>query len=209
MAWQVTLNDLLEVKVYCFSEGQYSINTLHYAVSGVVGVALFDSNLVIPLEASMSAEIKACLSAQAEYLGMSLQIVNPTRRPMVVANVGAGAGGVAGDVLPRQVAGLIRKRTSVASRHGRGRMYVPFPGEASNDTDGFPVAAYTAALNALGAIVDDPLAVTIGADTTTITPIILNRVALTGISITDCVAASTWATVRRRSDNRGADRPPF
>lgn len=209
MATPVESGDLVEVKIYAHSEGQYSINTLHYAVTGVMGSTVTDAAFALSFETAVAPLLKDCMSAGAEYIGISAQIIRPVRRPAVAVNVLQGIGSVVGDVLPRQVAGLLRKKTSIASRHGRGRVYVPFPSEASNTAAGYPLLAYITALSALGAELDDVRVVNVAADSATFTPVVFNRTALTGISITEMQAASTWATVRRRADNRGADRAPF
>ena len=57
MPFSVALTDLLEAKIYCKSEGQYSINTLHYAVSSIVGVALSDFDILIALEPTFSGPV--------------------------------------------------------------------------------------------------------------------------------------------------------
>ncbi len=201
--------DLVEFKIYCYSEGQYSINTLHYAVTDVIGLSVTDTLASTTLDALWVDVIRPCVSENAEYIGSSTQIALPIRRPKKVVTANAGIGLFAGDVLPRQVAGLVRKLTAIASRHGRGRMFVPFPSEECNSEDGFPNVAYKAVLADIAATLAQPVNVVDGANEVTLVPVIFDRVAGTGLEIVSGEVGQVWGTCKRRSDIRGADRPPF
>lgn len=209
MAFQLEVNDLVEVKLYAFSQGQYSINTLHYRVTAEVGTGAFDADAAQEIGTNFGDALREVMSNNASYLGCSAQILLPTRRPRVLFEGNAGAGSVDDEILPRQVAGLIRKKSNFASRSGRGRMYVPFPAEQSNTALGFPSPAYLVNLNILAGLLDDPQVAGGGGNTATLSPIIFNRTTNVGTPITGFESATTWATCRRRSDVRGGDRAPF
>jgi len=209
MANAIQLNDLLELKLYAFSQGQYSINTLHYACVARAGDGEDDVGAGIKFQTTFSAAFRDLMSSAARYVGLTTQIIRPTRRPKIVNVVGAGDGTEDSDILPRQVAGLIRKLTNVASRHGRGRMYVPFPAESHNTATGFPENAYLTALGVFADLMDDTIQVGAGGDTVDLDPVVFDRASNTGLLITGVDVGQTWASCRRRSDTRGSDRPPF
>jgi len=204
-----SINDVVEVKLYAHSEGQYSVNTLHYKVTAAAGGGSTDEIFAGELSDMFPDRLKAAMSVQATYEGLTVQIIRPTRRPRVINIVGRDVGGVAGDILPRQVAGLIQKRTTTASRSGRGRMFVPFPSETHNNPDGFPVIAYTDLLDLLATTMLTTVVSADGANTSTLVPCLYNRNTHATILLTGAISGSTWGTCRRRADVRGADKLPF
>lgn len=209
MSYDLAVNNLLELKFYCHQRGQYTINTRHYRVTGIVGTGETDVNAGIKLNTELAGAFIACVGADAQFLGVSIQLVKPIRRPKTVLTTSAGDGGLEGEPLPRQVAGLIKVTTDEASRHGRGRMYVPFPTEAVNTATGVPSGAYVDALNNLALKLDDIITVGGGGNTATLQPVLWNRATDARIQVTGAAAAAVWATQRRRADIRGGDRPPF
>lgn len=209
MSYELEVNQVLEVRLYAHSAGQYSVNTRHYRVTAVAGAGETDGNAAVRVETELAAAFKACLNENAEYLGLSLQIIRTIRRPKSIVSAGSGPGLIEGDILPRQVAGLITLTTDTASRSGRGRMYVPFAPESRNLATGVPNPEYLGELDALAIKLDNILVVGAGADTATIQPVLYNRTTHAVIPVTGIRVASHWATQRRRSDIRGGDRPPF
>jgi len=209
MSFDLEVNQVLEVKLYSHSSGQYAINTRHYRVTGIQGTGETDVNAAARVETELAASFKAALCEQAEYLGLSLQIIRTPRRPKTVVTAGSGPGLVEGEILPRQVAGLITVLTDTASRQGRGRMYVPFPAESRNTALGVPTAEYLGELDAIAIKLDNTLVVGAGANTATIQPVLYNRVSHAVTPVTGIRVNSNWATQRRRSDIRGGDRAPF
>ena len=66
----------------------------------------------------------------------------------VVVNNTTATGGSAGQAVPQNVATLVHKRTALAGRQFRGRMFLPPPGEADVDAVGQLATAHRSALNA-------------------------------------------------------------
>jgi len=205
----ISVNDIVEAKIYCHSQGQFSINTVHYKCTAIAGGGSTDDIFAGELAELFAPRIKACLSEQAEYVGLTAQIIRPTRRPKVLNTVDVGDGLVTGDILPRQVAGLISKKTSTASRSGRGRMYVPFPAESTNTEDGFPVAGYKTNLELLATVFLTTVVSADGGNTSTMVPVLYNRNSHATLILTGATVQNVWGTCRRRADVRGADRFPF
>jgi hypothetical protein len=103
----------------------------------------------------------------------------------------------AGDALPRQTQGLVRLSTStvVGGRRLRGRLFVPGPAEADNDSAGLPTGTYTSGLTS-------GFADMLNAGATASVPVIWHRPtggaggthgAITGVS-----ASPSWAVLRSR-----------
>jgi len=209
MANVLALGNVVEAKLYCKSSGQYSINTLHFRVSAVAGTSTNDTNAATAVSGAFAAPMKALLSENAEFIGVTVQIIRSTRRPKVYTLADAAPGTVLGDSNPRQVAGLVTKLSATASKSGRGRFYVPFSGEADNEPGATPSGDYVTRLQTLGAQIVTPITAGAGGNTAVLTPVLYNRETFFTIDINDYTARTYWATCRRRGDARGGDRPPF
>lgn len=142
----VPFNAFIQLKLQCVCKDQWGINILHYKRTDAVVPPLPEANVAVAMDALWAPLLKAAISSEAGYMGLSVRVLNPTGLPAIVtASAGAGTGGA--QVLPRQVSGIITKRTEFAGRSYRGRMYVPFPSEADSDTFGAPNAGYLGALS--------------------------------------------------------------
>lgn len=115
-----------------------------------------------------------------------------------------GVGGVLGDPLPKQVSGIVTRLGVFKGRKHRGRVYVPFPGEASNDpVEGRPNNTYLTALSTYGQKITDPLAVNNLGNTATLLPGHIVTVAPGNNQFHEWVSyvhRPYWATQRRRGD---------
>jgi hypothetical protein len=103
----------------------------------------------------------------------------------------------AGDPLPAQTQGLVRLATStvVGGRRLRGRIFVPGPAEARNDSSGLPNSTYTSGLTS-------GFAAMLTAGATASSPVIWHRPTAgaggTHGLITGVSAAPTWSVLRSR-----------
>lgn len=119
------------------------------------------------------------------------------------------AGGLAGDVLPTQTAGLITKRTAVPGRRGRGRAYIPFPTESYNDANGLPTNAYMTPAGALAFSISQSVLVGTLIDGNYLDPVILHRDTGGTSDILATLARQKWATQRRRGSYGRPNVSPF
>jgi len=209
MANKIVANDIVEVRFYCSLYGQYSINTRHYLCDGIVGTGADELAFATDLDTDFAATFKELLSSFAFYEGVAVQIIRPTRRPAVFRNASRGQGSLGDDPLPSQVAGLIKLVTNTATRKGRGRIYLPFASESVNGDDAKPTGPYVANLEALANDLLDDYTPGAGGNTSSLVPVIYNRVLHTTIPLTASYARTLWATQRRRSFLAGGDRIPF
>jgi hypothetical protein len=211
MAATPNVDEILEVKFYSKYGNQEAINVLHFRVSAKGGAGLTDLALASELSDVAAPIYQAWFTAQCEFLGASVQIVSRSPHPVAqAANDGAGAGAVAGDTLPSQVAYLIAKRTAIAGRKYRGRVYLPFWPESMNDVNGLPTAGAQAAAQDFALQFFATETYTVGGDSTTLVPVIWTGSEVGAVTITTWQGRAAWATQRRRSKvNRGDSFGPF
>jgi len=202
-------DDFWTVRVACITEDQAAINVLNYKIGTVVGGGVTDADAAATFDALFAPLYKALLSEEAEYYGVAVQRFFPTPRTVAIPIVASrGAGSVTGDMLPGQVSGIISLVTDFAGRKYRGRMYIPFPGEADN-VDHIPTSSYETRLNSLAVAVVTPVVVTAGGDSAEFRPQIYHRGTSTSDSITGSNSKRLWATQRRRGDFGQRNMPPF
>lgn len=209
MAVALAVGDICEVKIHCGSLTQRSVNVRHYRCSSIAGNSATDADFATRFSTLVAAHVKALVSSQATFLGVTAQIIRPTRRPVQVETAGANIGSVQGEQLPRQSCGLIKLASNVASKSGRGRIYVPFPGEGDNEASAKPSNDYLQRLDTLGEDLIIELVAGNAGDTATMKPCLYKRSTHATLDITSQTIRPYWATQRRRSDTGGGDREPF
>jgi len=199
----IAVGQLYEVVSYTAVPGQAGLNVFHYRCSAttVPGTHQITDILAALVTSGYPAAIKALMCDAATYYGLTVRIIQPIQSVMYADKTGAGSGSVAGDLLPKQTAGFLRKKSSQAGQRKGGRFYVPFPCEADNQADSTPSSSYGTRLTTLAAKLLSQL--TIGGDTS-IDPIIYRRptnvLAYGYREIADIIPLAKWATQRRRSD---------
>lgn len=196
--------------IYCKSVEQVALNVVHYQVISIAGTSTTVGQFLTDFEAPLAAALKPLLNNATAYMGTTIQLVHPNTDVAVVSQANAGLGTGAGDLLPRQTAGFIKKRAVTPGRRRSGRIYVPFPSESHSTTEGHPSAAYQALLLTYGDLITKTFSTGVGANTAIVSGIIYRRTApansseILGISISD-----RWATQRRRGDFGRPNAMPF
>jgi hypothetical protein len=157
--------------------------------------------------------MKAAINENAVYYGLRLtQAVMPPTNPKMAQFAAAdGAGTTTGDMLPPQVAGLIKVTTGVAGRRFRGRMYIPFPSESDSVVEGAPNAGYLAKVQPIITELATSPIITVGGSTVTYDYGLYPRpyTAFQWKEITGGLFRTRWATQRRRSFINRGDVVPF
>lgn len=192
--------DIYQMRTYVLAGGQAGINVLHFYVSSKAGTGATDTEIGQAFNTATAAVLKACLSANASFRGTSIRKIAPAVGLEQFNITGQGAGGVAGDLMPKQVSGIITWRTALPGRAYRGRSYVAFPGEADNDVDATPTAGYLTRLTALANAWDVPITAGAAGNTNLLKLAIYHRV-FAGTTLVDTYTVrDRWATQRRRGD---------
>ena len=194
-------NDVIEAKIFLTTTGEVAINALHYRVNAVVGASLTEQQVVDLLFTRFSTGYPPLVSSAAFYAGMTVQKIRPL--PVGAAQFSSAApvaGTVAGDLMPRQVSGIITKRSVLAGRANRGRMYVAYPSESDNGTGGAPSAGYITRLATLAGQAFVNFTLTSGANSVDLVPVVYHRILGTSNDVTTSLSRNYWATQRRRNN---------
>jgi hypothetical protein len=193
------LGDILQYKMSSWCDSQLGLNVLHYKVTLMTGSPPTLAKMLQTIDDAMAPLMIPMLSSDAQYLGASLQHIQPLPVSMeTFYTVNAAVGGSAPEVLPKQTALVLTKQSTLAGRANRGRLYIPFPSEGANTTLGIPAAAYLA----LAATFANQMASIITvAGTTGLTPIIYQRKFPGSSQVINTVRVNNrWGNQRRRGD---------
>lgn len=193
----LAIGDVVQIISYAQQADQAGLNILHYKVRANNAAS---PNLLSDFMASWEAlnwgsTLRPLMSSSADYRGYTAQVIHPTPSVAFASPFQQGAGAVAGDLLPRQVAGLIRKRSADFGRRKSGRVYVPFPGEGDNTADSFPSAGYVTRLDNLATVLTNEV---LWGAAGRATPAIWNRTASFARNVGAFTTVGRWATQRRR-----------
>jgi len=206
----LALNDVVRLRVACYTANQQGVNVCHFQVTTVVGTGQTDAQVAGAFDTALAARYKAVLSVAARYRGVSIQRILPLppTYPQIVTT-SDGVGTVAGDMMSTQTSGIVSAKTEFAGPKYRGRAYIPFPGEASNDANGLPIAGYVTDLEDIGDELYTPVVIGGGGNTVTLTPCIYHRATATVTKIDGYTARAKWATQRRRGSFGQVNPTPF
>jgi len=196
----VAINDIIRLKVYCQLPQQIGINVFHFRVAAIAGTSQTEVQIANFISTQLSTLYKNVLTSAATYRGVGVQVIRPVLGLEWFSANGQGVGLVAGDPLPKQVTGIISWKTNVAGPRGRGRSYIPFPGEASNDADITPSVAYFNNLAAIATIMLPGFVVIGGINSATLEFVLNHRASSTVDLIITGGPRDRWATQRRRGD---------
>lgn len=205
MAIPTAVGDFLEITFGCTAEGQNGLNVRHAKVVAQAGAGVTDQVLAEKLSTTFAPEYKGLLSITAAYLGCKVRIMEPIPGIPAFSNLFAGAGSQPGDILPTQVAGLIKLTSDFGGRQGRGRVYVPFPSESTSDASGDPNADYLTRLQDLGDLFVGTFTAAVALDSTTIQWVVSKSAVGKTIPLKRAVPRTHWATQRRRSEINRSD----
>jgi len=203
------IGDVVQTRIVCVQGDQVSVNVVHWAIVNKVGTGATDAQAALAFDTVYEAQFKALMSNGATYRGTGFKRLYPIPGVEVAEVSNAGVGGVAGDPLPFQVSGLVTKRSATPGRHGHGRLYVPFPGEADNGATGRISAGYDTRLTNLENNLIGPVVAGAGGNTETYAPVIYNRKTHGIIFVLDITHQQTWATQRRRGEHGRPNVLPF
>lgn len=194
----ITLGSTYVVKLFSFCNGQLGLNVLHYRCTLLIGPAPAETSFAVNVENAFSGPLTALLSSQASYLGVNIQQILPVLGLPSKSTVFAGPGGGGTPVLPKQVAGLVTKRSDLGGRHNRGRCYLPFPSEADNASQGVPEVAYVGLLQTFAIQMISVISV---GGSCNMSPIIFRKdLPAQSALITGYTTANRWANQHRRGD---------
>ena len=200
MSLRPALLSLVEVVSVNRAGQQLGLNLRHYQVTAVGGQGVTLGQIATNVGTVIGPLYQAVMGGGASYQGCLARIVGiGPASPPAWDTIGTGPGIGPGDLLGKQLAGLISWYTAFSGRGNHGRTYVPFPSEGNNDPGGVPSAAYVSGITnianawfsvrSVGAI-----------DTSTLTPVLFHRAQGSSTPLLGLAVRSLWATQRRRGD---------
>jgi hypothetical protein len=200
MTQPLTLNCVVKAQLWTVDVEQASVNTWHYQIVDLTGTPVLLEEfatkflgVIIPLYAPM-------ISANADIVGGVFQVVQPLPLRVAVKSIsGAQSGTAEMPAMPRQTAGLISWKTTLAGPGGRGRTYIPFPGVAATEGLGVPTDAYVTSMTDLATALFSLPVITGAAGGTATAKIGLKRqTPAEFVQFTAAVPNKKWATQKRR-----------
>jgi len=197
----ITVLDLIEVRMFTSIGSQLAINVRQFTVFSILTTPPTYEAATQAIEAKLAAAYKQILSANATWRGVGVRKLLPAPKSLeILNNDSAGAGGAAGDCLPKQACGLLKLGTATAGPGGRGRAYLAFPSELHNGVDGKPNAAYaTAAVDLIAALTTNTQFDAAG-EKFNLQPLLVKKPGLSSKEITFATLRTKWATQKRRGD---------
>jgi hypothetical protein len=149
--------------VYGSDENDPFVIVMHMFQQGVFTADQAEADaLASHIDANVGAELRLCIAADCQYIKTVVNINNAGVVFTAENATTAGVGAVAGQSLPDYAAVVIRKRTAVGGKRGRGRWFIGCVPEASQDTGYLTVGARTAFQNLGTVLITDAV---IGANT--------------------------------------------
>jgi len=199
-------DDILQARLRCRAGDQISLNVLHYRVNSVAGGGLNLTAIASQLGAAAATVYRAWMPATAEAELITLQNLTPPITPAFAGTGFAGAGTADGDLVPRQVSGLITERTSLGGRNQIGRIYVGFVANAYIDTAGELTGGGIGFLQAIADVLGPGFTANVGATQTILDMIVRHPDAggppplPNGTLVVTLTAQTRTATQKRRGD---------
>lgn len=196
----VKVLDIVEAISVNRTATQLGLNVRHYQLMSSSGTGPTLGDLATALETAIGAQYKAVLNLLATHQGIYVRRVAPLPISAPCWDVSlAGVGLGTGDLAPKQTCGLISWFTARGGRSGRGRTYIPFPGEVNSDANGRPLQAYIDGMSNIAAVWFS-LRTIAGPNGGTFWPVLFHKSTLSCTPLTALKVRDKWATQRRRGD---------
>jgi hypothetical protein len=195
------VSDAYQVTVYCQAGNQVSANVLHYTVTSETGTYT-QQELANAISTAIGGVWKPIISNLATYKGIILAAMPITPVSAMTPSTsatGIGSGGATG-LLPKQICGIITKRTVGRGPTYRGRVFTPFPDVSANASGGAPTAGFITALANAGVKVLGLSLIPNGGSTVALAGMLNRRIAGLLIPLTAITAQNKFGEQHRRSD---------
>lgn len=166
----LSLADVLEITVHGAIFDMETVNVFHYEVSDATGAPTL-AGAIAAFNTAFKDSWRNCVSADWTWAFTRAQVIKPLPRGMFVDEVGGQQGLIESDSCPPATAVVIRKRTAIAGRANRGRVYVCGLPESAH-VGGKILSDFHGVWQNLTDKVDDVLSITGGG---ALTPVIFHR----------------------------------
>lgn len=196
----MAVGDVYQITVVGLHHGQQVVNVLHYQV--LVGAAADYSAELANLWSNQNLNnYRACCSAEYRCTGLLSQKVKPIPALTAVSlTIGEGTGTGSANSLPSSNSVVITKRSAIAGRTGRGRIYMP--GVPTTFEDNSQVTG--AGLNVYNNFAQTALTMENDGSTLQVQMTLLSRKTLTTRLVVSVDARPILRNQRRRQVGRGS-----
>jgi hypothetical protein len=156
--------------------------------------------MLTAIDSVIPASYVGLMSSSAHLRGFSVQQVSPGPASDIEYLSDILAGTVSGNPLPKQVTGLLRLLTAAGGSAGKGRLYIPYPGDSNNGA-AVPDGTYQTNLATFASILTTPLSVpAVGGGTASCNWAVFSKAFNTYNPINGTQVMPFWATQRKRGD---------
>lgn len=215
----MALNDIWLVRVVnsLLLTGQNRVvafNLLHYRVFAETGSGATAANVAAAMEGPLAPVYRAIFDSETFHLGVLATKIFPFPSGATAGNTGLAGGGTRapGEKQPSMNSGIITKRTALAGRKFRGRVYIPFPLEDDNTATGQTSVLYGSLLLGIADALIAPRTAGSGGNTADLQPCIYHGPVGAPPRFTDCTSMVTriyWGTQRKRNPAFHSDTVPL
>jgi len=197
----ITQGDVIEATYSWTLGNQRGLNAIHYRVVSTSTIVTELSEVATALQTAIGALALAIVPPPVEFAGVAMQRLFPgTPSFRWSGGTPVGPGTFAGTPAAKQIAAVITKMTEKGGRAYRGRVYVPFPSKAAEDTDATPTDAYLEAIQNLYDGLLSQLTIAAPSGTAVLKCILLHRESDTYDDVTSIRYNDKFGTQRRRGD---------
>lgn len=197
----LALNEVWLATYRCRAADQLGLVTCAYRVTSIFGTGATDLDMATVMDANAGTALIPIIGTGAQYVSTQVRRLRPLPAPVpVTVSLSGGAGTATGDLLPRNVSGLVSKQTAFAGRRFRGRGFIPFPTEDHNDATGHPSAGYLTLLNTVRTFLFGNVLVLGMTNGAQLQATIFHRAGATDDLVTSSSSTAKWAQQHRRGD---------
>jgi hypothetical protein len=146
----VAVNDVWKVSFWCSQGAQVSVNVRYWQIISQMGAPPTAATVAGYFDTLFVDAYRAVLTAQAQFYGVHAMHWRPEPpQAGAIAALAGRVGLITGISVPMQVSGLISLKTQLATRRGRGRIYIPFLSVTSLTGSGNALQSYIDGLTVL------------------------------------------------------------
>lgn len=126
MPYPLPAGGIIECQYRCTLHAQQCINVFHYRIpDAYTGTSNELPTLLDSFELKVASKIYAIQSEQVSNIQLQIQVVHPQRYVYYRRDAAVANGETTGTAMPSGVSAVVRRRSELANRSSRGRIYIP------------------------------------------------------------------------------------
>lgn len=191
---------VIKSQMFLWCNDQLAISGLDFSVTAITGTGADAGEVAAQLASNLDGILVQMTAPAVRVLGwkVSQVVTSGAWLPGIAQDTVVGLAGT--NSLPTQVCGIVTWLSLLAGPANRGRSYIPFPADVFQDSDMSPTGAYLTLLTNLADVWRATSGIIGAGGTTSLSPVIFSRTAITATPINDRRINDLWATQRRRGN---------